>query len=274
MLSRPINYCRIPIEQAGKDIGFLIAYRPSPNDEQSCIAECEQLEHYAKMNDISYALRWRGQIGGDNDIAEQGSFRRQRRLTELSHEPHPEFDIWTKRWHDSALQSLGRWLVGHGISDLSAADVVESIWLYYSFQLAPLWRERIPLAIAVADGIDSKRIALLAPGPGLSEVALPERSELQSELRSIVRPSITANISLDLLVIDSQDRKFAEAAASESRRRDLTHLGVFHDDPRAELETAASTSEEFAGLDQEMLRKKDDTELRRMVVEIKHRDYY
>jgi hypothetical protein len=164
----------------------------------------------------------------------------------------PERDAWSETWGDRALQNLGRWLEGEGLADEQAALVVEQTWLFYSYVILPTLREHVPMGIASRRAGDLPEIALfLFPGSRetpVEQVSGGQESEtIRDTFTRHVQGPLADCVAIRLHFLDESPRfMIGEPSApkrNEARfrsfvkRQQLTVIGIFVDDLRAELQT-------------------------------------
>lgn len=149
-------------------------------------------------------------------------------------------DVWEQRWSDPALQELGRWLTSEGVSDARAAFTVDLLWAFYSYNILPAFHAHVPFGIAVRrDDVDWITSICLPQSASCGRPRIPEADQLEA-LRESFRLEVSAPLSpdpkliLEFIDVGSLDA-FAEAVRHFCEREDMTYVGVFVDNLRAQL---------------------------------------
>lgn len=153
-------------------------------------------------------------------------------------------DIWSDRWGDAALQVLGRWLMGHGISDRYASLMVDGLWVFYSYRILAATQKRIPLGITASYGVDAlKRGATVwiylpsfetsANGTGSNEVEQGLREMFRREVAQHTGPDIRAQLQF---MADRPLADFEPTVRRICRVDRIEFLGTFVDRLESEFE--------------------------------------
>lgn len=151
-------------------------------------------------------------------------------------------DFWSRRWADPSLQELGRKLVERHVTDEDASFAVENIWTFYSNNVLPIFRRRVPMGLGAQYGDDqSSSVWVYLPTLESSDAALGALSEKTQSLRKVFGREVATQSStealslhLDLLSPGAPD-EFDQALRSVCGKRNQDVIGIFTDQLEAEL---------------------------------------
>lgn len=151
--------------------------------------------------------------------------------------PERVADVWAERWSDAALCDLGRWLVAHRHSDDEAMHAVARVWSFYSYAVAPVFRDYPPMALSARRDEDTTLVWLHLPEPPAESGAVQDGvgSEfLRGVLAKYERRPVAAGLTL-LLELSGTSADQETRIRLLSALDDRSFFGVYRDDLVAEL---------------------------------------
>jgi hypothetical protein len=156
--------------------------------------------------------------------------------------PHNQ-DIWGQRWGDSTFQDLGRWLTSHNVPDQRAVLAIDSLWIFYSYDVLPTLGRRTPLGIA-ANGTKEHAHSVWVYLPSLSRpysapaIESTQIGVLREAFADQVADRLASNLSmrLELLSLPLRSQaEFEQELRNLCWRQQRHYIGIFNDKLEDEL---------------------------------------